>query len=89
MRFIRNFIKLIHAKGEKLKPFKQLESIFDAQMLKFNATSETTKLNEAVKAFMLLANSAVNYIHIFFFSISVMLLLVPKFIYPMLLQRII
>ncbi len=56
----QDFLEVINAKRGSNESFKNFESRFEAQVAKFNSHSESSKLPEALVAFMLLANSNVD-----------------------------
>lgn len=56
----QDFITLLSTKRGQNESFKNFESRFEAQVSKFNSHSHASKLPEALTAFMLLGNSAVD-----------------------------
>lgn len=54
------FIALLNTKRRSVESFKDFESRFDAQVSRFNASSDSAKLPTALTAFMLLANSSLD-----------------------------
>lgn len=55
-----NFISHLNTKFFPTKTFKNFESNFDAQVSKFNVSSDAAKIPNSRTAFMLLANSSVE-----------------------------
>lgn len=56
----QNFVAVFDTTRDWTETFKSFESLFDAQLPKFNASSPTTKLPHALTELMLLANSALD-----------------------------
>ena len=56
----QNFMTLLTTRRGDAESFRNFESRFNANVTKFNAASEATKLPEAITAFMLLSNSNID-----------------------------